>query len=63
VLSEVLARVAARLEAEGVEARLNSLGEVQGLGLDIDRGCALLDAARRSRDAMRAAVAAAREER
>lgn len=62
-LSEVMARVAARLAAEGAEARVNSLGEVQGLALDIDRGCALLTAARASRDAMRAAVQAAREER
>jgi hypothetical protein len=62
-LGDVLARVAARLESEGVEARVNSLGEVQGLALDIDRGCALLTASRASRDAIRAAVAHAREER
>ena len=62
-LAEQLSRVAARLEAEGVDAHVNPLGEVQGAALDIDRACALLSATRSSRDAMRAAVNAAREER
>lgn len=62
-LAEQMSRVAARLEAEGVDAHVNPLGEVQGAALDIDRACALLTAARASRDAVRAAVTAAREER
>ena len=62
-LAERLSRLGARLEAEGLDAPVNPLGEVQGLALDIDRACALLIATRASRDVMRAAVNAARVER
>ncbi len=62
-LAEQMARVAARLEADGVDAHVNQLGEVQGTALDIDRACAVLTATRASRDVLRAVVTTAQEER
>jgi hypothetical protein len=41
-LAERLTRSAADLRARGADASVNTLGEVQGQGLDVDRLCALL---------------------
>lgn len=60
-LSEQMNRVLKRLESEGIEARLNELGEVQDLGLQVDRGIALLAAARSARDGMRLLLTHARQ--
>jgi hypothetical protein len=49
-LAERMTRLAGRLQAEGASASVNELGEVQGLGADVDRLCALLHAAREARD-------------
>jgi hypothetical protein len=52
-LAESMTRLAERIEREGVEARVNELGEVQSLGPDIDRLCALLHVARETRNLVR----------
>jgi hypothetical protein len=62
-LAERMTRLAARLQAEGTSASVNELGEVQGLGADVDRLCALLHAAREARDLARRVAEAAREAR
>ncbi len=61
-LADRMTRLAERLERDGVVASVNELGEVQGLGANVDRLCALLDATRRTRDLVRLAVSAARED-
>ena len=63
VLADRLGGVAARIDREGVAAGVNELGEVQGLGFDVDRACALFEAAKRTRYQVGRAVDAAREER
>src|SRR5579859_3415152 len=55
-LADRMATLADRLEHEGVDRSVNELGEVQGLGADVDRSCALLHAARRTRDLVRRVV-------
>jgi len=55
-LADRMAMLADRLEHEGVDRSVNELGEVQGLGADVDRSCALLHAARRTRDLVRRVV-------
>jgi hypothetical protein len=55
-LAERLARLSKRLEQDGIESRVNDYGEVQGAGLDIDRHCAQLNAARAKRDLLRTIV-------
>ena len=62
-LAERMTRLAARLQAEGTDASVNELGEVQGLGADVDRLCALLHAARQTRDLSRQVAEAAKEAR
>lgn len=62
-LAERMARLAARLKGEGVGASVNELGEVQCLGADVDRLCALLHAARQTRDVARRFAEAAEEAR
>ena len=62
-LAERMTRLAARLQAEGTGASVNELGEVQGLGADVDRLCALLHAARQMRDLARRVAEAAQEAR
>ncbi|MGH7296530.1 MAG: hypothetical protein ACRELB_16450 [Polyangiaceae bacterium] len=61
-LAERMTRLAARLREEGVDASVNELGEVQGLGADVDRLCALLHAARGTRDLVRRVVEAGETE-
>jgi dihydropteroate synthase len=36
-------RLVSSIDAEGCDARPNSLGEVQSRGLEVDRLCAILD--------------------
>jgi hypothetical protein len=62
-LAERTTCLAARLQAEGTDASVNELGEVQGLGADVDRLCALLHAARQTRDLSRQVAEAAKEAR
>ena len=62
-LAERMTTLAARLEREGTEARVNELGVVQGLGADVDRLCALLYAARQTRDLARRVAEATQERR
>ena len=62
-LAERMTRLAARLGSEGANASVNELGEVQGLGADVDRLCALLHAARQARDLARRVADAAQEAR
>jgi hypothetical protein len=62
-LGERMTRLAARLQAEGTSASVNELGEVQGLGADVDRLCALLHAARQARDLARRVAEASQEAR
>jgi hypothetical protein len=62
-VAERMTRLAARLQAEGMSASVNELGEVQGLGADVDRLCALLHAAHRARDLARRVAEAAQEAR
>ncbi len=62
-LAERMTRLAARLGSEGGNASVNELGEVQGLGADVDRLCALLHAARQTRDLVRRVAEAAQEAR
>ena len=62
-LGERMTRLAARLQAEGTGASVNELGEVQGLGADVDRLCALLHAARQARDLARRVAEASQEAR
>jgi len=62
-LAERMTRLAARLESEGANVSVNELGEVQGLGADVDRLCALLHAARQTRDLVRRVADAAQEAR
>jgi hypothetical protein len=62
-LAERMTRLAARLGSEGVDASVNELGEVQGLGADVDRLCALLHAARETRDLVHRVAEAAGEGR
>jgi hypothetical protein len=62
-LAERMTRLAARLGSEGASASINELGEVQGLGSDVDRLCALLHAARQTRDLVRRVADAAQEAR
>jgi len=57
-LAERMTRLAERLRREGVDASINELGEVQGLGADVDRLCALLHAARSTRELVRRVVEA-----
>lgn len=45
-LAERMTKLVARLREEGTAASVNELGEVQGLGADVDRLCALLHSAR-----------------
>ncbi len=61
-LADRMSGLAARLERDGVVASVNELGEVQGLGADVDRLCALLHATRHKRDVVRLVVLAARED-
>ena len=58
-----MTRLAARLGSEGANASVNELGEVQGLGADVDRLCALLHAARQTRDLVRRVAEAVQETR
>jgi hypothetical protein len=62
-LADRMTRLAGRLATDGVEATVNELGEVQGLGADIDRLCALLHAAREARQLARRVAEAAVEAR
>ena len=62
-LAERMTRLAARLGSEGANVSVNELGEVQGLGADVDRLCALLHAARQTRDLVRRVAEAAQEAR
>jgi hypothetical protein len=62
-LAERMTRLAARLGSVGTGASVNELGEVQGLGSDVDRLCALLHAARQTRDLVHRVAEAAREAR
>lgn len=62
-LGERMTRLASRLGSEGADASVNELGEVQGLGADVDRLCALLHAARQTRDLVRRVANAAQEAR
>ncbi len=62
-LAERMTKLAARLREEGPAASVNELGEVQGLGADVDRLCALLHAARGSRDLARRIAGAGAEDR
>ncbi len=53
-LSRNMERLARDLEANGADACVNSLGEVQIAGLEVDRECALFDVARSTlRDAIK----------
>jgi hypothetical protein len=61
-LSEQMTRLLGRLESDGAEARFHELGEVQDLGLQVDRGLALLAAARSARDGLRSLLTLARQE-
>ena len=62
-LGERMTRLAACLGTEGADASVNELGEVQGLGSDVDRLCALLHAARQTRDLVRRVAEVAQEAR
>ncbi len=62
-LADRMARLAGHLASEGPEASVNELGEVQGLAADVDRRCALLHAARQTRDLVRRVAEAAQEAR
>jgi hypothetical protein len=62
-LAERMTRLAARLGSEGANVSVNELGEVQGLGADVDRLCALLHGARQTRDLVRRVAEAAQEAR
>jgi hypothetical protein len=59
-ISERMATFAERLEREGVERGVNELGELQGLGPDLDRLCAIF-AERQRRVAALARIVAAKE--
>ncbi|HEY1697935.1 MAG TPA: hypothetical protein VGG39_37505 [Polyangiaceae bacterium] len=61
-LAERMTRLAERLGREGVDASVNELGEVQCLGADVDRLCALLHAARVTRELVRRVVEAGEAE-
>jgi hypothetical protein len=62
-LGDRMTQLALRLHREGVVASVNELGEVQGLGADVDRLCCLLHQTRRTRDLLQLAVRAAQEQR
>lgn len=62
-LADRMARLAVRLERDGVNASINELGEVQCLGPEIDRECALLRAALTHATALRLAVQVAEQPR
>jgi hypothetical protein len=61
-LRDKVERVLVRLRREGTEASVNGLGEVQGLGLDVDRACALYEAAKRTKNVVTHALAIGRKE-
>ncbi|MFO7180898.1 MAG: hypothetical protein DIU78_019515 [Pseudomonadota bacterium] len=62
-LSERMARLVRKLELEGLDTTVNGFGEVQGLGADVDRYCALLGEAQRQRALARRLVEAAQRDR